>query len=69
MLARPLSDRRYALANNRLTTHHLGGGSERRDIGTAAELADTIEGLFGIALPDRAAFMEAAARKNVFGIA
>ncbi|TGS95090.1 arylamine N-acetyltransferase, partial [Mesorhizobium sp. M8A.F.Ca.ET.213.01.1.1] len=30
--ARALPDRRYALRNNRLSTHHLGGRTEQREI-------------------------------------
>jgi len=63
--ARALPDRRYALSGNRLTVHRLGGGSERREIAMAGELADTLEALFGIALRDREAFEAAVAAKRV----
>ena len=51
-----LPDRRYALRNNRLSTHHAGGRSEQREIATAAELADVLENQLAIVIPDRAAF-------------
>ncbi|TPJ74298.1 arylamine N-acetyltransferase [Mesorhizobium sp. B2-7-1] len=51
-----LPDRRYALRNNRLSTHHAGGGSEQREIAAAAELADVLENQLAIVIPDRAAF-------------
>ncbi|PBC08535.1 arylamine N-acetyltransferase [Mesorhizobium sp. WSM3859] len=50
-----LPDRRYALRNNRLSTHHAGGRSEQREIATAAELADVLENQLAIVIPDRAA--------------
>ncbi|MDX8532058.1 arylamine N-acetyltransferase [Mesorhizobium sp. VK25A] len=51
-----LPDRRHALRNNRLSTHHVGGRSEQREIPTAAELADVLENQLAIVIPDRAAF-------------
>ncbi|RJT31397.1 arylamine N-acetyltransferase [Mesorhizobium waimense] len=54
--ARALPDRRYALRNNRLSTHHLGGRTEQREIATAAEVADVLESQLDIVIPDRAAF-------------
>lgn len=54
--ARALPDRRYALRNNRLSTHHLGGRTEQREIATAAELAEVLESQLEIVMPDRAAF-------------
>ncbi len=54
--ARAGPGRRYALRNNRLSIHHTGSRSEQREIETAAELADTLENLFDIDIPDRAAF-------------
>ncbi|ANT49248.1 arylamine N-acetyltransferase family protein [Mesorhizobium amorphae] len=54
--ARALPDRRYALRNNRLSTHHLGGRTEQREIATAAELAEVLESQLEIVIPDRAAF-------------
>jgi N-hydroxyarylamine O-acetyltransferase len=54
--ARAAPGRRYALRNNRLSIHHTGSRSEQREIETAAELSDTLEDLFDIDIPDRAAF-------------
>jgi len=54
--ARAAPDRRYALRGNRLSIHHLGGRTEQTEIATAAELADTLQGLLGIIIPDRTAF-------------
>ena len=51
-----LPDRRHALRNNRLSTHHAGGRSEQREIATAAELADVLESQLAIVIPDRLAF-------------
>ena len=61
--ARAAPDRRYALRGNRLSIHHLGGRTEQTEIATAAELADTLQGLLGIIIPDRTAF-EARVREN-----
>ncbi|RWB78288.1 MAG: arylamine N-acetyltransferase [Mesorhizobium sp.] len=58
-----LPDRRYALRNNRLSTHHAGGRSEQREIATAAELADALENQLAIVIPDRAA-LEARLREK-----
>jgi N-hydroxyarylamine O-acetyltransferase len=54
--ARAGPGRRYALRNNRLSIHHTGSRSEQREIETAAELSGTLENLFDIDIPDRAAF-------------
>jgi N-hydroxyarylamine O-acetyltransferase len=72
--ARALPDRRLALLNNRLTTHHGDGRTERVEFADPAELADALTSEFGIALtshvgvnvPDRAAFIAAASEK-LFG--
>ncbi|MDX8539926.1 arylamine N-acetyltransferase [Mesorhizobium abyssinicae] len=63
--ARALPDRRYALRNNRLSTHHLGGRTEQREIATAAELAGVLEGQLGIVIPDRPAFAAKVREKNI----
>ncbi|WP_192249334.1 arylamine N-acetyltransferase family protein [Mesorhizobium silamurunense] len=63
--ARALPDRRYALRNNRLSTHHPGGRSEQREIASAAELADVLEGELAIVIPDRAAFEARLRQKNI----
>jgi N-hydroxyarylamine O-acetyltransferase len=63
--ARALPGRRYALRNNRLSTHDLGGRTEQIEIATAAELADVLEGPLEIAIPDRAAFEAMARQKKI----
>ncbi|TIT02864.1 MAG: arylamine N-acetyltransferase [Mesorhizobium sp.] len=63
--ARALPGRRYALRNNRLSTHHLGGRTEQMEIATAAELADVLEGPLEIAIPDRSAFEAMARQKKI----
>ncbi len=63
--ARARPDGRYALAGNRLTVHHTGGPSERREIATAGELAGVLEEDFGIGIPDPAHFAETVERKGV----
>ena len=63
--ARASPDRRYALRNVRLSTHHLGGRTEQREIATAAELADVLEDQLGIIIPDRTAFEAKAREKNI----
>ena len=65
--ARALPDRRYALRNRRLSIHHQGGRSEQRDIATASELADLLEGVLAITIPDRAAFEAKVRQKNIVG--
>ena len=64
MAARALPGRRLALAGNRFSEHGAGG-TKRRDIATAGELADLLEQEFGIALPDREAFADAVAAKGI----
>jgi N-hydroxyarylamine O-acetyltransferase len=65
--ARALPDRRYALRNNRLSIHHQGGRTEQREIATATELADVLEGVLDIIIPDRAAFEAKVRQKNIVG--
>lgn len=50
--ARPAADRRYALANDQFTVHHLGGPTERRVLETVSELRETLESVFLLRLPD-----------------
>lgn len=50
--ARPLPDRRLALANTAMAVHHLGGPTERRMIGSAGALRQVLERDFGIELPE-----------------
>jgi N-hydroxyarylamine O-acetyltransferase len=52
--ARALPDRRYGLANNFLSTHHLHGPSERRALKSGAEVRQVLTEIFGIRLPDDA---------------
>jgi N-hydroxyarylamine O-acetyltransferase len=47
-------DRRYALLNNRLSTHHLRGESEQVTLATAHDLRETLEGVLNITLPEDA---------------
>jgi N-hydroxyarylamine O-acetyltransferase len=56
---------RYALINNRLTIHYLNGEDERRELHSSAELCEVLEGLFGIAVPDRAEFDATVARRRL----
>ncbi len=63
--ARAAPGRRYALRNNRLSVHHTGSRTEQREIASATELADTLETLFEIAIPDRAAFEAKARSMNI----
>ncbi len=59
--ARPDAGRRYALHNNQLSIHTLGGPSERRALTTVEELCATLERDFRIRLPDRTALAAALA--------
>lgn len=63
--ARAIEGGRYALRNNRLTTHRVGAPSKQRDLGSAYEIATALDTLFGIDLPDRAAFDAAVAREKI----
>lgn len=63
--ARPLADRRYTLSDARLTTHFLNGNSETRTVESPAELADVLEQVFGVDLPDRRAFEAMVIRKQL----
>jgi len=38
--------------NNRLSIHHPGGRTERRELKSAAEIASALEDEFGIQLPE-----------------
>ncbi|MGX8010937.1 arylamine N-acetyltransferase family protein [Mesorhizobium sp. ORM8.1] len=63
--ARALPDKRYALRNNRLSIHHIGGRSEQHEIATATELADVLEKQLAILIPDRAAFEAKLREKHI----
>jgi N-hydroxyarylamine O-acetyltransferase len=51
MAARAGQNCRYALFDNELSVHHLGGRTERRALKSASELASVLEDVFGIQLP------------------
>jgi N-hydroxyarylamine O-acetyltransferase len=51
LVARPDTDRRYALRNNVLTVHHLDGTTERCLLTNAADLRRALEGPLGLRLP------------------
>jgi N-hydroxyarylamine O-acetyltransferase len=52
LAARPAPDRRYGLLNNQLTIHYRNGGKDRRMVTTVADMRETLERDFHIALPD-----------------
>lgn len=52
MASRAPAGRRYTLFNNSLAVHPLGGESERRTLGTAAELREALTDVLGITLPN-----------------
>jgi N-hydroxyarylamine O-acetyltransferase len=52
LAARAAPRRRYALRNNVLATHSVGGTTERRVLATAGELRAALEGPFRLRLPD-----------------
>ncbi|SMF09584.1 N-hydroxyarylamine O-acetyltransferase [Tistlia consotensis] len=54
MVARAAPDRRLTLRDRSFALHRPGAGSERRTLGSAAELRAVLSGDFGIALPDHA---------------
>jgi N-hydroxyarylamine O-acetyltransferase len=53
IVARPDRDRRYALFNNELAVHQLGGTTQRRNLTGAADLRETLEDVFLLDLPDQ----------------
>jgi Arylamine N-acetyltransferase len=50
MAARPDDDRRHALGGTAYTVHHLGGPSERRELGSPSEIRDVLEEHFRLDL-------------------
>jgi N-hydroxyarylamine O-acetyltransferase len=54
MAARPAAGLRYALLNNRFAVHNVGGPTEQRVLETVAEVRETLERAFLLALPDSA---------------
>ena len=65
MCARPVPGRRYALFNNTLTVHELGGKSEQRTLGSVAEVRAVLEGQFGLRLPVQDAGLDAVLRRVI----
>jgi N-hydroxyarylamine O-acetyltransferase len=49
--ARTQTQRRYALLDNELAIHHLGGETERRKLNSARELREVLSETFRIAVP------------------
>jgi N-hydroxyarylamine O-acetyltransferase len=49
--ARPVPGARYALSNNQLTIHHIGGPSDKRVLGSLQEVRQALESMFGLTLP------------------
>ncbi|WP_428305299.1 arylamine N-acetyltransferase family protein [Lacipirellula sp.] len=54
MASRPAPGVRYALRNNELAIHHLGGNTERRTLRTAEEVRAALRELMQIKLPEGA---------------
>jgi len=54
MAARATPDRRYALLNNQLSTHHLRGESEQVTLTSVAELREVLADVLNIRLPEDA---------------
>jgi N-hydroxyarylamine O-acetyltransferase len=54
MAARTVPEGRHALRNNELSWHGLDGRHERRSLATAAELRQTLDSTFNLALPQTA---------------
>nr|ACN58812.1 arylamine N-acetyltransferase [uncultured bacterium BLR9] len=51
MVARLPKGRRLGMLNNRFSVHRLDGSVERRELGSAEEIAQVLENEFGLALP------------------
>ena len=64
--ARSRPEGRWALSGRRLNVHRVDGGSERRELESADEIVAVLDEVFGIAVPDRAAFDAALARLSLF---
>jgi N-hydroxyarylamine O-acetyltransferase len=62
--ARAIPEGRYGLRDNRLSIHRMGGASEQRVLASTAEVNATLRELFGIVVPDEAAFAAKLARLN-----
>ncbi len=63
MAARALPGKRLALMNDRFTKHIHDGGTERVELADAEELAGVLEDEFGLELPGRERFLQAAEAK------
>jgi len=66
MAARPMPGRRYALANNQLTVHHLNGPSERQVLKSVGEVKEALATHFDLTVPDTPALDVALARACAF---
>lgn len=58
IVSRPFEGGRHVLFNFRLTEHRVGQESVVRELGSAAEVREAVEELFGIDIPDRDAFLK-----------
>ena len=65
-LALPFPGGRYGLANTQLSVHRLGGTTERRTLGSVAEVREVLESVFGLALPSSAELDPVLARTGGF---
>jgi N-hydroxyarylamine O-acetyltransferase len=54
--ARATADGRYGLRNNRLSIHQRSVEREQRVLSSAAEISAVLKDLFGVVMPDEAAF-------------
>lgn len=63
--ARADAGRRFALRGNRLAVHSLRDSTEHRFLGSAAEIADTLDTVFHIDLPDFQAFRQRLAQAGI----
>ncbi|HVY80663.1 MAG TPA: arylamine N-acetyltransferase [Steroidobacteraceae bacterium] len=50
-VARALPGLRHGLLNNQLSTHYVGGGTEKRTLTSVAEVRGVLTDLFGLTLP------------------
>ncbi len=50
--ARAAEGRRYTLLNNEFAVHYLDGRTDRRTLGTVAEICEILEDPFGLMLPE-----------------
>ena len=60
--ARATADGRCGLRNNRLSIHRMNGESDQRVLTSAAEISTVLKDLFGVVVPDEAAFAAKLAR-------